>query len=363
VESDVLRLGKLRRQLPAEIVDAYLTYKEYAKAAGTYGINFINKHLGEDGRIHSNWHQAITSTGRMSSEPNLQNLPRNPAYRKCFIPAPGNRFIIADYSQIEPRLSAQVSQDVVYLATFTDGADIYVRSGEAMTGMTIDKATEEGAMMRQIFKEVALALAYNMGPGKLRNALTLALEDYILSGKHDLPSFEWAQGLHKRFFEAHEGIKHYQTRCITDASPTLKNERGEIAENPRKIYDHYLNQGVTYITGPCGRKRFFPEDAKAVYTEAPNAPIQGSSATITKLAACLIMQECERQGIEGVHIVLYVHDELVVECPEAVAYQVRDIVKEQMEAAGRRYITRVPVKADFPKGTDGVVNWWLKEAA
>lgn len=348
---DTLRLAKIRKQLPAELVTTYLDYKDAAKRAGTYGTNFL-KHVWADGRIHTYFHQAITSTGRLSSEPNLQNLPRDARYRKCFIPKPGNVFLIADYSQIEPRLSAQVSDDPVYVQTFLDGADIYVRCGEAMSGQTIDKNTDQGAMMRQIFKALALALAYNMGPGKLRNALTLALEDYIERGEIELPSYAFARELHEKFFKVHTGIKTYQDQCIRNADP----------ENPArpKLYDRYLNAGVTWVAGPCGRKRFFAPDCKTVYTESPNAPIQGCSATITKLATVQIMLRAEELGIEC-HMVNSVHDEIILEVAKADAEVMVGVLKAEMEAAASRYITRVPVQAEFPKNTNGIVECWLKE--
>ncbi|TFH41899.1 MAG: hypothetical protein E4H01_14245, partial [Lysobacterales bacterium] len=290
----------------------------------------------------------------LASEPNIQNIPSDAAYRACFKPSPGNKFVVADYSQIEPRLSAEASQDPVYLKTFIEGKDIYCSIGEAMTGQPIDRATPHGKLMRKIFKALALALAYNMGVAKLRNALTLALADEIESGEVEMPTFDYARSLLKGFFVVHHGIKAYQAVCIAEADP-------QHSTRP-KLYDRYLDAAVTWVTAPCGRKRFFAPDCLTTYTEAPNAPIQGCSATITKLAAVRIWERTRAEGIEC-HMVNLVHDELVVEVAEVHAPQLRDIVKEEMEGAAARYITHVPVIADFPGGTDGIVDMWLKEVA
>lgn len=360
LESDILRLAKIRRQLPANLVDTYLSYKEAAKRSGTYGIEFLNKHVKQDGRVHSHFHQVLAATGRISSEPNTQNLPRLAAYRRCFQPKPGYKFVIADYSQIEPRLSAETSQDPVYVKAFQDRADIYLRVAEAMLGEQAQygpngKLTPEWKLRRQIFKVIVLMLAYRGGPGKLRDRLTLALEEYIAAGEVELPTYEYARELHAKFFDVHMGIRTYQESCAAAAdlhAPTRP-----------KLADHYIGDGVTYIAGPCGRKRFFgPESATKVYTEAPNAPIQGTSATITKNAMVLIQESIDTMEWDA-HMVLNVHDELVYEVREDHADAFAPVMKQLMEDAGRQYIKHVPVIAEFPEGTNGIVGCWLKEAA
>jgi DNA polymerase I-like protein with 3'-5' exonuclease and polymerase domains len=362
--SDTLTLAKIRGQLPRELVETYLEYKEQMKLAGTYGMKFLNENIHPDtGRLHVYFHQCITSTGRLSSEPNLQNIPRLKEYRACFVPQPGHKFIILDYSQIEPRLSAQCSGDELYTRTFLEGKDIYCEIGSQMLGRPITK--KEHPVERQGSKAIGLGTAYNMGPGKLCDKKTLELEKYIEAGKAALPTFEGTRDELKAYFQAVPGIKDYQNRCIAFAVPDPADAPRMADGTPYptrpKIWDRYIRDGVTYVAGPCGRKRFFTPDCKTTYTEAPNAPIQGCSATITKLATVLIWRACRAEGLE-IHFVNMVHDELVIECAADVAPRVRDIAKIQMEAAAARYITRVPVRADFPEGTDGICDCWLKEA-
>ena len=350
-----LQLAKVHRQLPGELIDLLVGYSETSKRANTFGVEFLNKHVHPvTKRIHPEFNQAVTSTGRISQTPNLQNIPRDPRYRHCFVPKKGYSFVIADYSQIEPRLSAQVSDDPTYVGTFLDDDDIYSRVAEAMTGTRPDRTTEQGAIMRQIFKTIVLALAYRMGPPKLWATLCLALSEEIAAGKTEAPRLEDVRELHKRFFEVHPGIKQYQETCEKAASPS--------SPSAPKVWDRYAKAAVTWITAPCGRKRFFPPDHRGIYTEAPNAPIQGCSATITKAAACLVEREIDKDGWDATCIHM-VHDEIIWEVRDDQADKFAPLAKDLMEKAGATWITKVPVKAEFPKGTNGVVKVWTKERA
>jgi DNA polymerase-1 len=291
----------------------------------------------------------------------LQNIPTTknargvPVYRECFRPKAGYKYICCDFSQIEPRITAQESKDPIYIQTYQDGADLYIRSAEAMLGHEIDVTTPYGKLQRIIFKAVVLALAYRMGPWKLRDRLTLALEEDIAAGRIAPPTIEWARELRDRFFAVHAGLQEYQDRQSLLADP---------ARSPRpKVYDDYAGAAVTYIKALCGRTRLFLPDAKNTYTEAANAPIQGHSATMVKYAAVLIQAalDADPRHID-MHGVNYVHDEIVYECPEAYAEEMALLVKAKMEEAGRRWVTLVPIVADFPSGTNGVLDRWLKEA-
>lgn len=346
-----LRLARLRGQLPADLVEDLVQYSTASHLSTSFGKAYLDR-VGEDGRLHPTFHQAITSTGRLSSQPNIQNVPHDQRYRRCFVPDPGYKYVIMDYSQIEPRLSAQVSKDSIYLETFRRGLDIYLETGSAILGRPIDKTTEEGALQRAFFKAMVLALAYRMGPNKLWAELLLALEGPILSGQLKAPTREEVARLHARFFEVHEGIAAYQDKMGALADP----------ESGPKLYDRYLDAPVTWVTSPCGRKRYFPPDAKRTYTEGPNAPIQGASATITKLAAALVQQEIDRQGFDAVAVNL-VHDEIVWEVREDQAAAFAPLAKRLMEEAAQRFLPDVPVTAAYPEGTDGVVDAWIKKAA
>lgn len=350
-KTDTLRLARLTRQLPADLVEDLITFSSAAHRATAFGKGFLDKHVQGDGRIRPSFHQLITSTGRLSSsDPNLQNIPSDPRYRRCFLPAHGYKYVILDYSQIEPRLSAQVSRDPVYVETFRSGKDIYLQVAEAMLGHPVDRTTADGEVQRAIFKAVVLALAYRMGHFKLWQTLMLALEQQILDGTIIAPSRDEVRDLHKRFFEIHPGIAAYQDKMGEQADP----ERGA------KIYDRYLDAPVTWVTAPCGRKRYFPADAKSTYTEGPNAPIQGCSATITKLAAVLMLREIDRQGLDAVAVNM-VHDEIVWEVREDQAPAFALLAKRLMEEAATRFIPDIPVIAAYPEHTSGVVDFWTKK--
>jgi DNA polymerase I-like protein with 3'-5' exonuclease and polymerase domains len=352
-EKPTLIVAECLKQLPRELVDLMLEYSMYNKLASTYGITFINKNIRpETGRFHTEFHQLITNTGRLSCQPNSMNLPQNKAYRACFVAAPGKRLVIADYSQVEPRITAFVSNDAVYVATYQNKDDIYLTSAEAILGERPEKGTPEGDLQRQHSKQRVLSLAYRMGKQKFRARLIIALRKQILSGELPVPSFQETSAMYDRFFEVHTGLKEYQDRMSNLASPKTST---------RKIWDTFLQAPVTWIDAPCGRKRFFPPDSNP-FSEAPNVPPQAGSATMLKAALGLIQQEIDKRGWWGkVYMVNCIHDELVYEADDDIAQEFAYIMKEQMERAGNYYNGHVPIVAEFPKGTNGVVDYWMKE--
>lgn len=343
-EFDTLKLRKLRKQLPEEFIQLVMNYTTEKSLTTTFGIDFL-KNKRADGRIHVEFFQLLAATGRISSSPNLQNIPRRKEYRKCFIPKPGYVFVIADYSQVEPRISASVSGDEVYTANYlSNRPDIYIKVGEEMLGRTIDKKTTQGAEDRQASKAVVLGMAYRMGRRLLRDAITLQLNK-------DVPA-EFATQLHSAFLEKCAGIKAFQERCTNQA--TVGHPEAQ------HIWDSFLGCEVAYVTAPCGRHRFFPPDAKGLHTEPCNHPIQGASATMTKLASVLVQREIDEHGYDA-HGVNFVHDELVYECRIDQAPEFALLVKAKMEEAGRRIIHNVPIIAEFPEGSNGCVPYWAKE--
>lgn len=343
-EYDVLKLRKLYGQLPAKLVDLILAYADEKSLTTTYGIDFL-KNVKADGRVHVEFHQLIAATGRMSSTPNLQAIPRLPAYRKCFVPRKGYVFVIADYSSIEPRISAQVSGDPVYVANFLANGDLYVSVGQELFGRTIDKKTEQGAEDRQAAKQVVLSLAYRAGARALRDAITLQLNRAV--------TFDYAQTLHRTFLEKCAAIREFQERCTAEADPK--------SGQAQKLWDSRLACEVTYVASRCGRLRFFPPDAKGLYTEPCNFPIQALSATITKSAGVMLRRHIREQGYDA-RPCNFIHDEIVYEVRADQAERFAVELKQIMEAAAQHYLPDIPVKAEFPEGsTTGVVPYWAKE--
>jgi DNA polymerase I-like protein with 3'-5' exonuclease and polymerase domains len=353
-DKDTLKLRMVRGQLPQAIVRPLLDYGKASHAADSFGNAFLIKNVDPfTNRLHTEFHQLLTTTGRVSTSPNTQNIPNDPRYRRCFIPAKGKKFIIADYSQIEPRLSANESLDAVYTAAFLAGKDLYLQVAEAMFKRPVDKKTPEGKLLRQIAKVIVLGLAYRMGPWLLMDTLTLALADDILSGKVPLPDYEYTKKLYDSFFEECSGIREFQDLCSTLANHDDTTRA--------KLWDDFLGDVITWIEAPCGRKRFFAPEAKGVFTEAPNAPIQGGSATITKAAAALFQREIDARGYaERCNIVNLIHDEILGEVDEEIAQECAYLLKECMEKAAEFYIKAVPAPAEFPENSTGVVDYWTK---
>jgi len=354
-DKETLILRKCRGQLPGDLVALLIAYSKYDIRCDTFGNDWLLKNVRhQSGRVHTEVHQATTNTGRLSTQPSLLNVPSDARYRETFIPEEGFSFVIADYSQQEPRLTAQVSQDPIYLATYANNEDLYLSVAEAMLGHRPDMHTPEGKLERKIFKAVVLAMAYRSGVRKLRDQLTLGLADAIEAGLVMPPTFEYAADLHARFFEVHERVLEYQNSCSRVADPKSKDAR--------KFWDQVAGDMVTYVRGPCGRLRLFPPDAENTYTEGANAPIQGSSATMTKAAVGKVQRLIDERGWQSLaFILLVVHDEILCEVDNTIAHEFAPLLKEIMEETGRFYCPDVPMVADFPEGSEGVVPFWTKE--
>lgn len=360
-DKDVLKLAQVQQELPGDIVELLLAYGKASIASTTFGTQFIAKHVYEhDGRVHPQVNQNMTSTGRTSMTPNMQNIPNDSRYRACFIPGKGYKFVIADYSQQEPRITAQECLDPVYLKTFLNDEDIYVNGCEALLGYRPDVNSPDAAFAakskrdRQLVKQIFLAMAYRMGARKLHRKLLLAFADDILAGKMEPPTYEEVKGLHAKFLGTFKQLVDYQNFCSDSANPS--------GTTRPKLWDRYLKGYVTWASSRCGRKRFFPPSAKNTYTEAANSPIQGCAATMSKAAAILIDAHIRANNIDAWPVDL-VHDELVYECREDQAQEFALAVQRLMEKAGKFYLPDVPIKADFPKHSNGVVDYWTKEAA
>lgn len=361
-ERDTLIVAKCLKQLPANIVDLLCDYSNYRKRSTTYGADFLRKNVKpHTGRIHTEFHQCVTNTGRISTEPNSQNWPGDKRYRACAKAAPGKKYAIADLSQVEPRITALVSGDPTYRNTYLTGDDLYLAVAHAVLGERPDKHTPEGALQRQRFKQMVLSLAYRMGKQKFRRKMILALHKEIMAGTAEVPTFQEISDLYDRFFEAHPKIKEYQERTAQDAFPFHYDDKGNKVENPRRIWDAWLQAPVTWVEAPCGRKRFFGPDANP-YSEAPNVPPQAGSASMLKAAMGLIQREIDRHGwTERAGLVNTIHDELVYEVDEEIASEFALILKAKMEEAGNYYNGDIPIIAEFPENSNGVVDIWTKK--
>jgi DNA polymerase-1 len=303
------------------IVDLVLEQREIAKLKSTYTDALIRQINPETGRVHTSYNQTGSVTGRIaSSDPNLQNIPIRTALgrriRRAFVADPGHVLLGVDYSQVELRIVAHISQDAAMLEAFRADQDIHATTAAAVFGIQAARVTPE---MRRQAKAVNFGLIYGMSPYGLTRSTDLTLAE--------------AEDFVKTYFERFPGVREY-------------------LENTRRLA---VKQG--YVETLLGRRRYFPEleqggprvsePARArAQREAINAPIQGTAADIIKLAM-LQMPDALRQRDLGAIMLLQVHDELVFECPKGELKDTADLVQRIMQGA---FELDVPLKTEAKAG-------------
>ena len=307
-------LDKLKPYHP--IIQQILDYRQLTKLKSTY-VDGLTKVIGEDGRIHTSFQNTVTATGRLSSaEPNLQNIPvRTPLgaeMRKMFQAAPGNVLVDADYSQIELRLLAHIARDEAMIQGFQTGADIHAATAAQVFGVSEEQVTKQ---MRSSAKAVNFGIVYGI------SAFSLAQD----IGVSNYQAKEYMQ----RYFDKYSGIRMYQKNIVRQAK-----EDG-------------------YVSTEFGRRRWLPELKSSNFNMrsfgervALNMPIQGTAADIIKLAMIRVRNRLRTEGLQG-RLVLQVHDELIVECPEAEGEQIARLLEEEMEQVVR---LSVPLLAEAKIG-------------
>jgi DNA polymerase-1 len=302
-----------------------LEYRELSKLRSTY-VDVLPERVHPDTRrIHTSFSQVAAATGRLSSsEPNLQNIPvrtaRGEEIRRCVVPAPGRRFIVADYSQIELRLLAHMSGDEAFLAAFARGADIHRETAAIIFGLPVDAVTSE---MRARAKTINFATIYGQGAFALSRQLGVTQDE--------------AREFIRLYFERFAGVRRFLDSCIEQAK-----ERG-------------------YVETIFGRRRYVPELQDRNYNVrafgervAMNSPLQGSAADLIKRAMLALDSALRGTRVDG-GMVLQVHDELVLEVPQGEVERVAPMVRRAMEGAAE---LRVPLLADI-----GVGGNWLEAKA
>ena len=310
-------LEKLRWQHP--IVNAVLEYRQYAKLKSTYADGLL-KVIGPDGRIHTSFQMTVTATGRLSStEPNLQNIPTRTdlgsEIRRMFIPDEGKVLVDADYSQIELRLLACIADDEAMQQAFLSGTDIHTVTASQVFHVPVDQVTHQ---MRSNAKAVNFGIVYGISPFSLSQDIGVAqweAKEYIES-----------------YFQTYPGVRKHMTEVVEQAKAdgyveTLYHRRRALPELKSSNYN----------------MRSFGERV------ALNMPIQGTAADIMKLAMVAVWKRLKAEGLEA-RLVLQVHDELIVECPQAEAEQVKRLLTEEMEGVAH---LAVPLTAEAHWGR----NW------
>ena len=304
-------LEKLKNYHP--IIEKILEYRQLAKLNSTYveGMKpYINP---KTKRIHSFFHQTITATGRISStEPNLQNIPTRielgKQLRKVFKPEKGNVYIDADYSQIELRVLAHMSEDKHMITAFLNGEDIHKQAASKVLHKPIDEVTKEE---RSSAKAVNFGIVYGISEFGLGEQLGVSRKE--------------AKAYIDQYLEEYSGIKNYMDKVVEEAK-----EKG-------------------YAKTMFNRKRYIKELTSSNYMvrefgkrAAMNTPIQGTAADIMKIAMINVYKKLKENNMKS-KIVLQVHDEMMIEAPVEEKEKVKEIIKNCMEDAAK---LRVPLLAE-----------------
>ncbi len=257
------------------------------------------------GRLHSNYYQLGTATGRLScTNFNLQQVPNAKVFRACFIPKEDNVFVIADYSQMQIRIAAEFSGDETMKKIYQNGADLHIITASALSGKSLKEVTTEE---RNLAKALNFGMMFGMGADSL---VEYAWKSYGV----ELTSKE-ASIFISKFYEKYKGFKSWQN------SVTRENS--------------YQSRTI------LGRRRLFPKGGN--YTQLINTPIQGVEGDILKVALGLLVDRLEKTSGK---LIATVHDEVIVECKETEAAIVAKIVEEAMEEAGQRFLKEIPVVVD-----------------
>jgi len=316
VDADVL--AKLAESHP--IAAKVCEHRALQKLISTYVTSLIALVDADTGRLRTSMNQTVASTGRLSSsEPNLQNIPIRTAegrrIREAFVAPPDMVLVAGDYSQIELRVLAHLTEDPVLLAAFRSGEDIHRRTAAEVFGVAPDQVTPD---MRRRAKVINFGVLYGMGPQRLSRELHIPLAEadlYI-----------------RRYFERYARVRAFADRVL---------EAGR-------------RDG--FVTTMIGRRRYLPDLGsrvpnlrQAAERMAWNSPIQGSAADIIKLAMLRVERELERSAT-GARMLLQVHDELLLEVPAAAADEAGDMVRRSMESVVE---LAVPLVVDLKRGP----NW------
>ena len=302
--------------LPAKILE----HRSLIKLKGTYTDKLAQLALPRTGRVHTHYAQAVAVTGRLSSnDPNLQNIPIRTAegrkVREAFVAAPGHVIASADYSQIELRIMAHLSDDAALLRAFHEGHDVHRATAAEVFGIKPEEVSSE---QRRYAKTINFGLIYGMGTFGLAKSLGIenaAAKTYI-----------------DRYFARFAGVKQYM-----DDTRALAKEQG-------------------YVETVFGRKLVLPDikNAKgaklaALERQAINAPMQGTAADLIKLAMVAVQKALDEQG-KGTKMIMQVHDELVFEVPEAELDWLRTEIPRLMAGVAQ---LKVPLLAEVGVGS----NW------
>ncbi len=291
------------------VVAKLLEYRAAAKAVSSFGENILEFVNPETGRLHPDFRQIGAPSGRFScSRPNVQQIPHETEYRRCFRAPDGRKLVIADYSQIELRILAEFSNDVNFINAFESGADFHSMTAAQVFGVEMDAVTPE---QRSFAKRLNFGVVYGIGASRFAMMTGLSQTQ--------------AEDTLRRYFSTYRGLDAYLRHAAQTAVGTRLARTG---------------------SGRMYRFRFDENDRQSVagaQRNGKNFPIQGTSADILKRALCLLHQRIRGTSAMLVNIV---HDEILIECDASEADATARILESSMLDAGAEYLKRVPVKVD-----------------
>lgn len=316
--TDVDVLEKIKYEHP--VIEKILEYRQLQKLNSTY-VEGLIPYIDETGRIHSKFHQTVTTTGRISStDPNLQNIPTRMELgrklRKVFKPEQGRIFVDADYSQIELRVLAHISEDKNMIEAFCNNEDIHAQAASKVFNIPLEEVTKEE---RTKAKAVNFGIVYGIsefGLGEQLGVSRKKAKEYI-----------------EQYLDKYSGIKEFMTNIVEETK-----EKG-------------------YVETLYHRRRYVPELKSNNYMVrqfggrvAMNTPIQGTAADIMKIAMINVYNKLKENNLKS-KLIVQVHDEILVETLESEKEQVKQIVKEEMENVIK---LKVPLLAEVEEG----YNWY-----
>ena len=307
-------LEKLKNKHP--IIPAIMDYRMLTKLKSTYADGLM-KEIREDGRIHTTFQNLVTATGRLSStEPNLQNIPvrtdLGAEIRKMFVPKEGCVLVDADYSQIELRVLAHIAGDATMQEAFCNGKDIHTTTASQVFGVPMEEVT---SLQRRHAKAVNFGIVYG-------------ISEFSLAEDIGVSRYE-ARAYIDNYLANYRGVRDYMKKVVSDA------------------------REIGYTETLYGRRRYIPELKSSNFNIrsgaeriALNTPIQGTAADLIKLAMIRVEQALNAHFPEA-ELLLQVHDELIVECPEAIAPQVAELISREMQFVAQLH---VPLTAEAKTG-------------
>ncbi len=302
-----------------------LNYRGLAKILSSYGQNILDKIHPFTGRLHSDFNQIGTRTGRFASKnPNLQQMPSD--FRNCVTLPPDYKIVSADFANIELRILAKYSQDEEFIKAFSSGADPHKSTAAGMFNISIDDVTKE---QRFIAKTINFGLVYGMGVNKLRDMLNA---EGRKNGQKELTDSQ-VKVLYNRYKQTYSGAINWLKDAgdlgfSQEYSTTMLGRRRNLTK-PKFTGDENLYNGLV-----AGVKR-----------KAANSPIQGTSADITKLAMINLYHDLSKYNYRA-KMIIQVHDEIVVLAHKNEAESIKDVVVESMVDSAASVLEEVPVKVD-----------------